>query len=314
MLRHHGLQALARHVRVDRRRGNVRVPQQHLHSAQVGAVVEQVRGERMAQGVRRQWRGDAGLARVALHQLPEHHARHGRTGARATRGDEQILARQAAQDGGTALGEVTLQPVARHLAEGHQALFVALAGDAQHLLHQPQVPGLERDQFAHAQTARVHQLQHGAVAQAQRRVFVGRVQQRLHLRLAQRLGHTQRLARRGQPQRRVGGDEALAQRPAEVAAKHREAPVGRGGARLRVAFGEVPVDVGLERLGQGLAVGTQPGVEQGQVATVGIERVFRQPLFEPEAVDEGRQRGVLVGLLRLGHQSSLSFCLATTSL
>ena len=51
------LQPLARDVRVDRRRRDVGVTEQQLHDAQVGAVVEQVRGERVPQHVRRQRRG-----------------------------------------------------------------------------------------------------------------------------------------------------------------------------------------------------------------------------------------------------------------
>jgi hypothetical protein len=45
---------------VDLRGGQVAVAQQHLHHAQVGAVVEQVRGEGVAQGVRRQRLADPG--------------------------------------------------------------------------------------------------------------------------------------------------------------------------------------------------------------------------------------------------------------
>ena len=56
------LQPLARHVGVDLRGGNVGVAEQHLHHAQVGAMVEQVGGEGVAQRVRREsaW-SDAGL-------------------------------------------------------------------------------------------------------------------------------------------------------------------------------------------------------------------------------------------------------------
>ena len=60
------LQPLARHVGVDRRRRDVGVAEQHLHRAQVGAVVEQVRREGVAQRVRRERRGDAGLSACAL--------------------------------------------------------------------------------------------------------------------------------------------------------------------------------------------------------------------------------------------------------
>ena len=46
------LHALARDVRVDLRGREVAVPEQHLHHAQVGSVVEQVGRESMPQGVR----------------------------------------------------------------------------------------------------------------------------------------------------------------------------------------------------------------------------------------------------------------------
>jgi hypothetical protein len=81
-------QPLARHVGVDGGRRDVGVAQQHLHRAQVGAVVQQVGREGVAQRVRRQRRRDAGGARVALDQLPEHLPRH----RAAARGDEQRVA------------------------------------------------------------------------------------------------------------------------------------------------------------------------------------------------------------------------------
>jgi hypothetical protein len=59
-------QPLARHVGVDRGGGDVGMAQQQLHRAQVGAVVEQVGGEGVAQRVRRQRRGDAGAQRMRL--------------------------------------------------------------------------------------------------------------------------------------------------------------------------------------------------------------------------------------------------------
>ncbi len=43
---------LQRDVRVDGGGGDISVPEQHLHRAQIGAVVEQMRGKGMAQGVR----------------------------------------------------------------------------------------------------------------------------------------------------------------------------------------------------------------------------------------------------------------------
>ena len=47
------LQSFACHVSIDLRGRDVGVAEQHLHHAQVGAVVEQVGGEGVAQHVRR---------------------------------------------------------------------------------------------------------------------------------------------------------------------------------------------------------------------------------------------------------------------
>ena len=57
-------QTLTRHMRVNLRGRNIRMPQQHLHYAQVGAVIDEVRGERMPQSVRRQRFVDARTARI----------------------------------------------------------------------------------------------------------------------------------------------------------------------------------------------------------------------------------------------------------
>ena len=53
MLRVQLLQPLARDVRVDLRGRDVGMAEQQLHDAQIGAVVEEVRRERVAQHVRR---------------------------------------------------------------------------------------------------------------------------------------------------------------------------------------------------------------------------------------------------------------------
>jgi hypothetical protein len=46
------LQPLTRDMGVDLRRGDIGMAEQHLHHPQIGPVIQQVRGERMAQGVR----------------------------------------------------------------------------------------------------------------------------------------------------------------------------------------------------------------------------------------------------------------------
>ncbi len=73
------LQPLARDVRVDRRRRDVGVPEQQLHDAKIGAVVQQMRCERMAQYMGRQRRlRNAGAHGIALDERPECLARQRR--------------------------------------------------------------------------------------------------------------------------------------------------------------------------------------------------------------------------------------------
>jgi hypothetical protein len=47
------LQALARHMRINLRGRNIGMPEQELHYAQIRAVIQQMRRERMPQRVRR---------------------------------------------------------------------------------------------------------------------------------------------------------------------------------------------------------------------------------------------------------------------
>ena len=49
MGRMQGLEARLRHMGIDLGSGQVAMPQQHLHHAQVGAMIEQMRGEGMTQ-------------------------------------------------------------------------------------------------------------------------------------------------------------------------------------------------------------------------------------------------------------------------
>src|SRR5687767_9547484 len=82
------LQALARDVGVDLRGGDIGVAEKELHHAQVGAVVDEVRGEGMAQHMRRKLLAGDGARAVAPDQVPERLPRH----ARAAAGEKQGVA------------------------------------------------------------------------------------------------------------------------------------------------------------------------------------------------------------------------------
>src|SRR5215510_11902118 len=63
------------HVRVDLCGREISVAEHHLDRAQVGAAIEQMRGERMPQDVRTERTRKSGLASVLLQDLPEADAR-----------------------------------------------------------------------------------------------------------------------------------------------------------------------------------------------------------------------------------------------
>ena len=58
-------------MRVDLRRGQVRMPQHHLHRAQIGAVIQQMGGKRVSQRVRRDAGGYTCDRRVTLDGVPK---------------------------------------------------------------------------------------------------------------------------------------------------------------------------------------------------------------------------------------------------
>ena len=76
MLRVQRLQAFGGNVGIDLGRRNVAVTQQHLHHAQIGAVIEQVGGKGMPERMRRQCHTNPGFSGVLLDQMPESLATH----------------------------------------------------------------------------------------------------------------------------------------------------------------------------------------------------------------------------------------------
>src|ERR1700739_4207693 len=119
------LQPLACYVGVDLGGGQIAVTEQHLHHAQVGAVVEQMGGKGVPQSVRREFLADAGLARVTLDDVPEGLARH----AIATPGREQVVGLALEQDLAARAAREFLERAHRLLAERNQPLAIALAED-----------------------------------------------------------------------------------------------------------------------------------------------------------------------------------------
>ena len=180
--------------------------------------------------------------------------------------------------------QIGLQPLLRHLAKRHQAFLATLAHDTEHTLVHTHVPCLERDQFRHTQAARIHQFQHGTIAQPQRGGKVRCPQQGLHLGLGQGLGHAQGLARGLHTHGGIGLNLALPQGPTEETLENGQAPVGRGGPGLAVAVGKITIEVGFVGLQHILAMATQPRPEQGEIPPISVQRIARQALLQPQRI------------------------------
>ena len=70
------VQPLPGNVGIDLRGRQITVPQQHLDHPQIGAMVEQMRGKGVTQGVRRQVAANPRCQGMLLDTVPEGLARH----------------------------------------------------------------------------------------------------------------------------------------------------------------------------------------------------------------------------------------------
>src|SRR4051812_20833735 len=117
---------------VDLRRGDIRVAEHRLDAAQVGAAVEEMRREGMAQDVRRDARRvDPRRERQLLQELPA--ALPGEPPAGAARREEPGRG-PAVDEEGIAHRTVVEESLPRRRAERHDAFLVALAADEEEAL------------------------------------------------------------------------------------------------------------------------------------------------------------------------------------
>src|SRR5580698_3041952 len=176
-------EALAGNVRVDLRSREVAVPKEHLDDTQVCTVVEQMRGERMPQRVRREFLRDAGFARVALDDVPEGLARH----PIATSRREQVVGLALEQDLTARAPCKIFQPAHRFLTQRDEAFAVAFTEDADHALGSVDLAVTEIDELGYPQARRVEHLEHRTVTIAERIAHDRRAEQGFDFLLRQRI-------------------------------------------------------------------------------------------------------------------------------
>ena len=115
------------HVRVHLRRGDVGMPKEFLHHAEVRAARQQVRGEAVPEHVRMNAL-ESGRRRVPLHDLPHGDSLQRPTGPRQKEPAEVPAIRFGQQR--SAIRQVRFDRRRGRSPDGYQSLFAALARDA----------------------------------------------------------------------------------------------------------------------------------------------------------------------------------------
>ena len=244
--------------------------EQHLHHAQIRTMIEQMRGESMAQRVGRQRLADPGNLGLVLDAVPERLTGH----LFATLTGEQHITGPPAEQFTARVTHVALDPHNRLLPHRHQALLAALAHHPQHALAQVDLLQGQTDQLGHPQTAGVQHLQHRAVALADGFAQIRSIEQGLHVGFRQGFRQRPTQLRHIDLQGRVESDEFF---PQQIAIKPTHTgKESRGGAWLVVLL-QTPGQVIEDQLAAGVdqfeVFFLQPAVEQRQVAAVGLARV-----------------------------------------
>src|SRR4051794_15095927 len=152
--------------RVHLGRRHRRVPEQFLHDADVGAAVEQVRGEGVPQGVRRHLRRQP----CALRRRPQDGPRALPGQRPATDVEEQRAAAHPTPTGRPqrrpGADQVVLDRLERVRADGDDALLAALAGQPDGGLPPVEIVDGQPDRLGDARPGAVEQLEQRAVAQS----------------------------------------------------------------------------------------------------------------------------------------------------
>ena len=143
--------------------GDVLVAEHGLDGVEAGAALEQVSGEGVAEGVGADGFRDARGLRLELDEVEHGDAREV---AAARVGQEYVVLLALARLDLLAVDEPQLQLAHGARREGHEALFAALALDAEVAFGEVEVGDLEVAGFADAQAAAVEDFDDGAVAEA----------------------------------------------------------------------------------------------------------------------------------------------------
>ena len=153
-------------VGVDLSGGDVGVAEKGLDGAEIGAVHEEVGGERVAESVGGNVFGDAGGASVFFYDALNR--ARGETAIVAGSVDGLEMMRVVEEEGGQGIGasgEIFADAVGGGLRDKNRAVFLTLAADNKFATVEIDRIAVETDEFGDAEAARKEELDDGAVAQ-----------------------------------------------------------------------------------------------------------------------------------------------------
>lgn len=281
-------EAFLGYVGVDLGRGEAAVSEEFLDRAEVGASVEEVGGEAVAEGV---WTGsqvEADGFEVLDEQASDTSNRESSSEAVEEHGGFARL------PGGTE-ADPAPKTFVGHGTDGTKAFASSLASHANQLLFMVEVVEIEPDQFADAEASAIEGLEHRTIADAEWRIEGDGVEESDHVLDPKQPGEALRLLRVSESTRRVGGDVSLpALKSIEGAEACQPARDGAGCVTPTSQPGRVAAEslrVGIGRIG---LVGfdaeqlAEKRAELGQIVLIGTERVGGSIPLGPEVVQKRR--------------------------
>ena len=291
----YALEFFQRVVRVNLGRGKAAVAQQVFDGIQIGSLVEQMRGKRVAQHVR------AAFAGLRLGQVFAHNPldQHGVGGLARVGHDEPRIG--CALERAFLFGLVRFQQRKQARMERNDALFVALAGDFDGFVEPGDAVLIHAQQLGQPDARAVEQFQHQLVAHAfETGGKPGAVQHLVELPLVHEMRQLLAFPERTDFEHRVAVYRALLHQEPVKSAQGGNFPVYRGGIQFCLHQTHNPRPDSRETGHFGLRIfvtGLQVGGKLRQIGLVRSERVGAAPLFVleifEEFLDHGNARAVL---------------------
>ncbi len=272
------------YMRVDLCRRKIGVAEHGLNGAQIGAVLQQVRGKRMAEDVRAERPRNAGLLRVLLEDLPESYAR--KRAASCVEEQPCWKPRSAAYERGTAASLILVHPLHGGLADRNQPLLAAFSNARQILLLEVEIGWANIDELGDPHAGCIQQLDHRAIAQPERGADVGLCDERVDFVEGERSWQRRPRFRCLQLIRRVVRSMAVQREKAVEAADGGNLPRNRS---RREAEGALAAHESFERaavqlLGR-VPFSTGERRQRPQIARVTVDGVIGQAPFHAEMIE-----------------------------